>query len=87
MWQSGKFIAEFIQKKKLLVNVVDRTRRTPLHYAATYCNMSAARALIDNGTAIDMKDSNGMTPLHAALREGNFEMIYRLIKLGADMTQ
>jgi len=84
MWQPARLLNDFIQKKKLLINIVDRTRRTPLHYAATYCNFSAATALINRGAAIDTRDSNGMTPLHAALREGHFEMVRDLIDLGAD---
>lgn len=85
MWQPGWFIEDFVVSKSAIVDVRDKSRRTPLAYAALYNNNSAVVTLIDLGAKIDYKDSNGNTPLHQAL-DGSAETSSLLIRSGARLT-
>ncbi len=51
-----------------------------LHYAAIQGYINAAQKLISNGTAIDIKDDLGFTPLHYAISCKSNDMINLLIK-------
>jgi len=84
LWFSGPMVRRFVQSKKALVNVVDKYRRTPLHYAALVNNAAAAAVLLDLGGRLDARDSNGMSPLHEAIRGGNTETAELLLSRGAD---
>lgn len=61
------------------INFVDDDGRTPLHYAAEYCQMDSIFALIDaNDTDVNAKDNNGNTPLHLAVKNNKLESIQAL---------
>ena len=49
------------------------------------CHKEAtARALIEAGANVNEDDSDGVTPLFAASREGNATMVRALLEAGAD---
>jgi len=68
------------------VNLRDRTdrRATPLHWAAGWGSVRAARLLIDRGARVDATDERGMTPLHYAIERDHAEMAGLLMMKGAD---
>ena len=71
------------------VNAEDRNRNTPLHCAAKSLAVEVARKLIDEGAALDVKNSVGETPLIVAAQyagdgPGAASMVSLLLKSGAD---
>jgi ankyrin repeat protein len=84
LWFDGAFIRHFVTSKKAIVDVVDKNRRTPLHYAALVNNVSAVTQLLELGCKINVRDQNGMTPLHEAIRDRNTETTLLLLDSGAD---
>src|SRR5690606_10317631 len=57
---------EFLLKKNIDVNVVDRRGRTPFHYAAEQASMEVIKMLLDAGALINVVDNAGKTPLMLA---------------------
>ena len=59
---------------------------TPLHLAAFFGHLDAARALIDAGADIDAFSRNGLTntPLHAATAGRHGDVALLLVEHGAD---
>ena len=60
---------------------------TPLHYAVTHLS---SEKIIDlllgvKGISIDIKDSDGQTPLYNAIAIPNFDMVKTLINRGANI--
>lgn len=49
-----------------IVNSIDGTGFSPLHYAARFGNASAASLLIGRGALVSTRDAKGNTPLHLA---------------------
>ena len=84
MWQSPGIIEQYIVSKKALLNVRDKSRRTPLHIAARCGNDDAAKILLSRGAFIDARDSNLQTPLHYAIQEGHEKLIDTLEAYDAD---
>lgn len=64
-----KRIRSVIKKHKEIIfdEVLDSRRRTLLHVACLLGEDSIVRVLINSGASIDVKDSQGNTPLHLAL--------------------
>ena len=85
MWQSQQLIEDYISQKRPIINVLDRTRRSPLHYAAIYGNVGATKALLRYKALVNAKDSNSSTPLHHSIREGFVQTAALLIDYGADI--
>ncbi|KAK4443118.1 ankyrin repeat protein [Podospora aff. communis PSN243] len=84
MWTDGLLIRRFVLSKRALVNVVDKHRRTPLHYAAMSNNVSAVQQLISLGASVDMRDENDRTALHEAIRGDAVAAASILLELGAN---
>lgn len=84
MWFDGATVRRFVHTKRALVNVVDKQRLTPLHYAAVANNLSAIDVLIDLGGGINARSASRTTPLHEAIRSGSVGAALLLLKLGAD---
>lgn len=59
-------------------------RATPLHLAAYYNRIDAARTLLSCGSNPDSKDINDQTPLHFAVMQGNKSIIKLLKNYNAD---
>ncbi len=49
----------------------DKLLYSPLHYAAAHCSAEVALLLIKAGANLEAKDSDGNTPLDAALLHNN----------------
>jgi ankyrin repeat protein len=70
----------------LAVLFVHHARRNDIHACAAAGNLSAVRALLDAAPErVDQRDSNGETPLHHAVRRGQYEVMRMLAKRGADV--
>jgi ankyrin repeat protein len=63
----------------------DKYQRTPLHSAARYGALSAAKFLLDQGVDLDAKDESGNTPLHLASIYRQDEIVDLLIEHHADV--
>ena len=61
-------------------NLQDNEGWSPLHFAAQEWSEGVARSLIENGATVDIKDSNGNTPLLRAVfsSQGRGELIVGL---------
>ena len=55
-----------------------------IHMLAAKGNLKAVQSMLDNGVSIEARDSNGFTPLHAALQGGKLEIVRFLLEHGAD---
>ncbi|MCE7994736.1 MAG: ankyrin repeat domain-containing protein [Roseivirga sp.] len=59
---------------------------TPLSSAATFGKTEVAKALIDAGAKLSIKNNDGATALHAAAFFGRIEIVQMLIDAKADQT-
>jgi ankyrin repeat protein len=68
------------------VNLLDKNRFTPLHFATQQQMLDVARILVDAGAEINGKDCDGNTPLFKAVLScrGKGELIQLLREKGAD---
>lgn len=55
-------------KLKKVLNTLDDTRMSPLHYAAKYGKVEAARLLVEYGADPVMKGDDGCLPMHFAVK-------------------
>lgn len=60
---------------------------TPLLYAARENCMACVEVLLDNGADIDLPDPDGVSPLHVAIMNANWDLARQLILAGADVNQ
>jgi hypothetical protein len=60
------------------------SRNTALHYAAREGNVKVAKLLIDRGADVNVRDSQGWTPLHEAMYFDYFKVAKLLLDHGAD---
>ena len=67
------------------VNVKDKRRFTPLHWASISGHKEAVELLIDNGADVDAMRGGGGTPLSYAASWGHEEIVELLIANGADV--
>lgn len=56
-------------------NLVKKNGMGPLHIAVTNGSTAVALYLIQNGADIDMKDHEGMTPLHRSVSDSKLILI------------
>ena len=80
---SGAELTELLIARGADPNVQDNDGRTPLHYAVEGDDIGRARALLDDGAAVDLVDKWGDTALDDALKDGDQEMIALLREHGA----
>ena len=71
---------------------VDVNKQSPsgqslLHIAAGNADMKCIDLLLQSGSRVNIRDSNGWTPLHAAIRRGNWKSAIVLIEAGADIAE
>ena len=64
------------------VNLIDKDKQIPLHYAAESGDFDCVEFLIDNGANINARDVQGKALLHNAITHGNYDIIDLLIELG-----
>jgi ankyrin repeat protein len=60
---------------------------TPLLYAARENCMACAEVLLKNNVDINLPDPDGVSPLHVAIMNANWDIAKRLIEAGADVNQ
>jgi ankyrin repeat protein len=60
---------------------------TPLLYAARENCMACVDVLLDRGADIDLADPDGVSPLHLAVMNANWDLARKLIDAGADVNQ
>lgn len=58
---------------------------TPLHLAVRSDHIGTAKALLDQGSEINARNTNMWTPLHDAAYDGNIPMIQLLLSYSADI--
>lgn len=85
-WFDGPIVRKLVTSKRALLDVVDKKRNTPLHFAAMVNNMSSVDALVAMGCNINARNSSRCTPLHEAIRGRSVGTALLLLKLGADHT-
>lgn len=71
-----------------LVNSRDINRNAPLHIAVLgdWSSPTAVQALIDSGADVDVRNEDGLTPLHLAAGELDLECARLLLNANADRT-
>jgi len=68
------------------VDAQDNDNITPLLCAIElYSSFEASRLLQDHGASVHLRNRNGQTPLHLALRRGLSDVVTLLIKSGSDV--
>ena len=60
---------------------------TPLLYAARENCVACVDVLLEHGADIDLPDPDGVSPLHVAVMNANWDLAKRLIDAGADVDQ
>lgn len=60
---------------------------TPLLYAARENCMECVDVLLTNGANINLPDPDGVSPLHLAIMNANWDLARQLIEAGADVNQ
>ncbi|XP_065839582.1 uncharacterized protein [Oscarella lobularis] len=65
------------------VNSTDMRMTAPLHWASVCNRPDVARALLQRGAKLTIRDVNGMTPLHYATKKGFNEVAHVLQRFGA----
>jgi ankyrin repeat protein len=60
---------------------------TPLLYAARENCVACVDVLLANGADIDLPDPDGVSPLHVAIMNANWDLARQLIEAGADIDQ
>jgi uncharacterized protein len=60
---------------------------TPLLYAARENCVACVDALLKNGADIDLPDPDGVSPLHVAVMNANWDLAKKLVDAGADVNQ
>jgi ankyrin repeat protein len=86
--QTGNVVRlrELLERNRDFVNMPDEAGYTPLHYAAYFGHLEAARYLVSIGAdvaAVSM-DPLRNQPLHAAATSGHHEIVRLLLDQGAD---
>jgi len=64
---------------------VDRTGRTPMHYAALDGDLAQVRRLLAGGADPSAADDEGKTPLHFAAKGQHATVAQALLVAGADV--
>jgi ankyrin repeat protein len=71
--------------KTNLIDIPDRRNCTPLYYAAADGDLAAVRMLVQGGSNINRPCYKSRTPMHAAFRSDNLELVTFLIEEGGDL--
>ncbi len=75
-------------RPNMLVAIPPHASRSPLHHAVKSRNLSMVELILDNGTDVNIRGSDGARPLHMINTDREREAIgilYLLIRKGADV--
>ena len=75
----------FLKKGGIDVNKRDAEGNTPLYYACLKGFRDIVNLLLDNDADVFVSNNLSETPLHAASRSGNKEIIGKLVQYGAEL--
>jgi len=78
-------VRSLVENNPDLVNAVDDSKRTPLHYAVLSQNPALVEFLISKGADIKARELNGGIPLHFAAYGGNTAVVSILLQKGSDL--
>jgi len=78
---------DFFCAKGASVHQVDTRGQPPLFYAIANRSVSWIEALLRQGSDLNYRCKEGMTPLYVAAREGNCDIVRALCDAGADATE
>lgn len=83
MEQTEKLIGSGIS-----INFIDTPEscNTPLHWAASFAQVEMVECLCKHGADVHAINTAGCSPLHDAVVRGNRDIVYVLLKYGADAT-
>jgi len=73
-------IEKMIQTGASVVDTLSTEGASPLHYAAFHGHFETCRTLLNRGASLDLKDNQGLTPLHRATINGNPLIIEEMIQ-------
>jgi ankyrin repeat protein len=77
----SKFVVKILSMFNVDVNKKNYYNKSPLHYA----DAEHVQSLVDAGADVDAQDGDGMTPLHHAVQDDEWNKIMALIKAGANL--
>ncbi len=85
-WKGNLELAKLLVRKGAKLDFVGKTGDVALAYCAAYGSPEGVAFLVENGASINFKaqDSEGLTPLMYAAREGKPEALKALLDKGAD---
>src|SRR5262245_51535193 len=78
-------VQAILKTNSAAVSLLDDSKRTPLHDAASRNCTNVIAVLLGAGAKVDAKDQAGETPLHVAAQEGSLESVAALVMVGADI--
>ena len=84
-WEWTSVLRRYIECKRPIIDVRDRLRRTPLHYASIYGNTGVVDVLLGKGAVVDRRDGIGCTALHYAIQQGHLQIAHMLLLNGASL--
>ncbi|VDI29599.1 Hypothetical predicted protein, partial [Mytilus galloprovincialis] len=75
----------FLEVEASMKESVDNTGRTPLHYAACYGKNQIVNLLLKNGSLINAKDCNNVTPLMLSCYNRHMPVVKEMLDNNADI--
>jgi len=68
-----------------IINVSDRSGRTPLHKACQEGHLEMVQLLIQHGAKVNMEDKKDRRPVHIAALKGHIQILEVLVSAGANI--
>ncbi|XP_051878576.1 transient receptor potential cation channel subfamily A member 1-like [Pristis pectinata] len=84
-FEAVKFMLSKYKGKKDILHILDGINQTPLHKAATYDSSELVEYLIEQGSDMNLTDSESRTPLLWATSHGAWNTVKILLKRGANV--
>ena len=78
-------LVDFCLKKKIPVDIINKAKATPLHWACANKALEVVQFLIKNGADIEAVDKDEMTALHHASYTNSIAVAKYLVSIGANV--
>lgn len=85
MWEWPPVVQNYIKRKRPIIDITNKKKRTPLHHAAIHGNVAVVTVLLKQGAAMDKHDGIGCTALHHAAQQGHEDVVRLLLRHSADV--